>query len=647
MQNYLNSDSDNETNIQELFLLLWANKLLITFTCAVGILLGGYYAINTDKKYTSSATFKLNSATSAGIPITGEMGLLANIAGFNGGTESIISASQINGRIFIKKIDAKLDLQTDPYFNSYNSTKKVDPIWKSFIKRTIGWQQPTTNFEETIWQGITNKYSQNIFLNETDDGAFKIVVKHEDAVRAADIANAVMIEIISYKKVMKDSQQDKQLFYLSNTLAKALSELEIAQSNLKSFALENTAVPLESFAAESLKLEILREQFSRTTELYEAVSELSLMLKNGTTGQTDYLSLRQAYPIVDQVEFRRVLGQNEIISSWSWPELSSVTTVFDTLSERINRLQSQINMSEIDAERSSQALEVYGQLEREEKVAQATYTVLIEQVKSQSMAAGYRPTTSEIYEYAYPSIHPTEPNLRLSVMLGSVLGLLLGSVLAFVIAMKRDVYYSIKTLSAGVQARLNASNKTIRSLRNKSLFEANKQIKKKPKPVLRDISVEIHKGAAAQTVVTSSRAKMTSYEVAVALALTMQSDNINIAIINFSEKSQKLNLNNTQSSVGSFVVVEIEGKVSVLKPEANVKAIELVSQKDFLKNIQSLDSNFDLIFLCADDGDAISLLRALEGQQMFHLTIARTKYTKSDTLLTMSSLLQIQGLLHD
>ena len=80
--------------------------------------------------------------------------------------------------------------------------------------------------------------------------------------------------------------------------------------------------------------------------------QLSLILQNKTINQNDYLELRQKFPIVDQVEFRRVLGQNEIINSWSWPEASSVDAVFDTLSERKNRLQSQINASQINAERS-------------------------------------------------------------------------------------------------------------------------------------------------------------------------------------------------------------------------------------------------------------------------------------------------------
>ncbi len=48
---------------------------------------------------------------------------------------------------------------------------------------------------------------------------------------------------------------------------------------------------------------------------------------------------------------------------------------------------------------------------RDAKIAEATYTVLIEQVKSQSLAAGFKPETFKVFEYATPPLrhhHPKE-----------------------------------------------------------------------------------------------------------------------------------------------------------------------------------------------------------------------------------------------
>ena len=267
-------------------------------------------------------------------------------------------------------------------------------------------------------------------------------------------------------------------------MAKALSDLEASQSSLKQFALENSALPLESFAAGSLQLDGLREQLSRTSELHEAVVALSLMLQNKTTDQKSYLALRQQFPIVDQVEFRRVLGQNEIISSWSWPEASSVDAVFDTLTERKSRLQSQINASQIDAERSGLALETYAKLEREAKIAEATYTVMIEQVKAQSMVAATDLIRTEVYEYASPSISPSAPKRSLILALGAVLGLFVGAALSLVLALRRGVYYSKNSLITGAQARLTASVRALLPLRNKSLNDLNTMLVKSHAPFL-------------------------------------------------------------------------------------------------------------------------------------------------------------------
>jgi polysaccharide biosynthesis transport protein len=647
MQDFINSGSKDEINLGELFTTLWAYKLFIAGTCALGIVFGGYYALNADKEYTSTAIFKLSPEDNHGNSFGQEFAAIASIAGFGSGvTAQTLTTDQITGRVFIEKLDSKLNFRADPYFNTYNPNS-VDPIWKSLIKRAIGWQKSSINANEATWQAIITKYSDIVVLDVTQEGPVKIMVTHVNPQRAAKIANVIMDTIISSAKNNRNTELDQQLSYLSSTLAKALSDLEMSQSSLKQFALKNSALPLESFAAGSIQLDGLREQLSRTSELHEAVAALSLMLRDKTTDQMSYLALRQQFPIVDQVEFRRVLGQNEIISSWSWPEASSVDAVFDTLSERKSRLQSKISAVQIDAERSSLAVETYAKLKREAKVSEATYTVLIEQVKAQSMAAGYRPDKAEVYEYAYPSISPSAPKRSQILALGAILGLFIGAVLSYVLALRRGVYYSKYSLITAAQARHTASVRALLPLHNKNLNDVNRILVKKPYSVLRDLAVEIHKSTAAQVVVTSSRAKLTGNDMARALASYMQSDTITVAVIDFSSRAKKLNIDGEKLSIGSFFVDDSIGHVSVLRPDGDLAAMEMLSHKNFWKKTQSLNKSFDLVFLCADNGDAISLLSALEGQKIFHINIARIKKTKSETLTHMRSLLPIQGLLYE
>ena len=80
--------------------------------------------------------------------------------------------------------------------------------------------------------------------------------------------------------------------------------------------------------------------------------------------------------------------------------------------------------------------------------------------------------------------------------------------------------------------------------------------------------------------------------------------------------------------VGSFVISENVKHISVLRPKGDLEAIEMLSQKDFREHTQFLNTTFDLIFLCADNKNAISLLSALEDLKIHHISIARTRKTK-------------------
>jgi uncharacterized protein involved in exopolysaccharide biosynthesis len=648
MQDYRNPTPDDEIDLRELFILLWAHKILIASTCVFGIVCGVFYFQNVDKKFTSAAIFKLDNIDSIGFSFAEkEMGSLASLAGLGGMSDSSsLPMDQVSGRIFIQQLDTELNFQADPYFNTYNPDY-VDPIWKSIIKRAIGMQKTSTDVKEIAWQAIVRRYSKNVILAETKEESAQVLVTHVNPNRAAEIANGVMNRIISNAKNKQISKQEQRLSYLSSTLAKALGDLEVAQNNLKEFTLKNSALPLESFAAGSMALDTLREQLARTTKLHEAVAELSLMLQNKNIRYDDYLKLRQKFPIVDQVEFRRVLGQNEIISSWSWPEANSVDAVFETLSDRINRLQSDIDTLQKSAELSGQALETFAKLEREAKIAEATYTVLIEQVKAQSVAAGYQPNNTEVYEYASASTRPSTPKINQVLPMGAILGLIVGVILSFVMARIQDVYYSRKSLKAGAKARFTFNIRTLKNLRNKSLTNLNTMIVKKPYHILRDMAVEIHKSGTTQVVVTSSRSKLSADDTARALASFMQSDTMKVAVLNFSSRAKKLDVDYERLSIGSFVVTEHDGHVSILSPEDDLKTVELLSKKDFRESIDSLKSTFDLVFLSADNGVAISLLRALDEQKAFHITLARIRKTKSASLTQMRSRLQIQGLLHD
>lgn len=636
---------NDEIDLQELFLSIWAHKLFIIFICLFGIILGGYYAKISKKKFISEAVFKIEDEKNN--PFGEKFAIISGLIGTGSVNSDTLSTStdKFNGRVFIEVLDSKLNFKADTFFNKI-SHNQPDPYWKDTLKTLLGWKN-SNDHEEKIWQGIINVYSKNIILNQEDNGTYKVSVTHINPQRAANIANVIMSTIITNSINENNDTQDDALNYLSNTLAEALNNLEFAQSNLQTFTLENSAVPLKSFAQGSVKLDILREQLQSTVDLYDASVQLLSMIKQKKTTYENYLQLQKSFPIIDQVEFRRVFGQNEVISSWSWPKEDTVDIVKETLSDRKNRLKFQIETSQKNAERSGRAVETYARLQREVTVSEATYTVLMEQVKAQSVMANFRPDKTEIYEYASPAIRPFTPNYVLYLFLGASIGVTIGIFIALIIANSRKVYYSKKLLISDSRAKFVINSGFLRPFRGCDLAQTKSLLNRNSYPDIRNMALELNKFGANQAIFSSLQKKIKSMEVAHVLASYMQSDDLTFAVINFSNMQLPLENDDKSVTFGVFALYEKVNQVSILTSNTKKSLLESLSDPSFHNDLQKLEKEFDMIIMCADNRDVFSLLRFMEGQKVFHISVAKIKKSKSNDLRSLCRLLPIQGLLYE
>jgi uncharacterized protein involved in exopolysaccharide biosynthesis len=641
--------TDEEINFKELFGMLWASKFFILICCILGIISGGYLLLNADKKYTSSAFFEMGNDESS-LSSGANFEALANIAGLNGNIGASANNSlkeKIKGRVFIEKVNMRLDFINDVYFNRYKTSSVADPFWKTFIKFLISYKSVEQDIKEVVWQGIVKQYLKNVIVDISDENIITLRATHSEAERASEIVNTIMEVILNEDEEIKSKKANDQIVYLSDSLASALNDLELVQSQLKDFAVKNSALPLESFASGSLQLDSLRDQYVRTEELYDGVVALNFILQKNEYTNKDYLLLKNKFPIVDQVEFRRVLGQSEIISSWSWPEKKSVKPILDTLIERKKRLQSEIYISEKVANKSGKSLEIYSKLIREEKIAEATYTVLIEQLKAQSLFAGYNPNSSVVYEYASPSIVPSAPNMIIYIVLGAVFGIFIGCLTGLLIAHTKAVYYTSNLLINSVNADLVSNIKPLMFLRKKNIKQIFKEITKKPRLILRDLILEIHKFSTNTVVISSLDSKIKSFEFARIIAGHMYKSRHNIAIIDLSDSYKKKSLNVQKDVMGTFETCEIEENIRIFQLTDKIMSIEFLSQNDFIKDLQALKKSFDLVIISADNDDSLSLNRITSDEKVFHVILSRLKHTKRENLSKLMEIKPVQGLIHD
>ena len=97
----------------------------------------------------------------------------------------------------------------------------------------------------------------------------------------------------------------------------------------------------------------------------------------------------------------------------------------------------------------------------------------------------------------------------------------------------------------------------------------------------------------------------------------------------------------------SFINLENQESISILAPITNSNALDILSKREFVNKLKSLNKLYDFTFICAESSDADSLLLATQHLESYHLAIVKNKYTKAQILSQVNNLAPIQGLLYE
>ena len=223
-----------------------------------------------------------------------------------------------------------LSLDQDAFFQTYDPNLQ-DPVWKSVIKKMIGWQNLSENINTIIQDRIYENYLDYVVVSTTKAGAFEISVTHNNPKLAAEYANKLMEQIRQLIKQEENESKAFRLSYLAETLADAIQDMEDAQTKLKEYALGNSTVAQENFIAQSITLDNFRMERDEAVAFMTVLESLKEIIKVGDLSSSVYEELRTKSPLVDDVNFRRILGMSETISAWSWPSREIIQNVSDTL----------------------------------------------------------------------------------------------------------------------------------------------------------------------------------------------------------------------------------------------------------------------------------------------------------------------------
>ena len=632
MAHKFNDQQYDEINLSEFLASLWSHKILIGVITGLSIFLSGYYAITVDKTYTASAIFEIKESEPSGLNISGELGAIASLAGFGGkvssGFDSLIE--RLMEREFILIARQRLLLDNDPFFQTYNPSS-TDPVWKAIIKKFLGWQKSSQDEQAIIWQTVLKNYKKYVKVFETGGGAISISVTHQDPELSAQYANDLMEQVRQLIVQEDEKNKDFRLAYLAETLADALQDMENAQKNLKNYALENSTAAQENFITGSLTLDNLRMELRDANEFIATLKKLENLLQMGKPNMESYEALRVDSPLVDDVNFRRILGMSETISAWSWPDLETILNVTATLQDRIRGLNVEIAAIEENAKEFASNAEDLAKLTREMKIAEATFTVLTEQVKSQSLVAGFKPDTFKVFAYATPPLQPTSPKRNLILALGTVLGLFVGSAIGLINAFRKGVFYTQSSVISLARAQAAFPSHTFRRVARLSGDRLLKALNKRKPPSLDDVDVLL----ASKKLVYVFNTGATPSASQTARLLATQSFQSGRSVLLIDPTLKLTNDSKSQKEISGIQIINSEDSFDVSNGNGDSTFFRSIN---FEKQIKNLVSSYDQVIVCSDNQKSNAGLIALKPFDPALVVLTRLRKTKKNIIKNITSL---------
>ena len=513
---------------------------------------------------------------------------------------------------------------------------------ESQIKNLLGLGKIIQNEKLVIESRILGNYREYVSASPTEAGATEISVTHENPKLAAKYANQIMEQV--RQTVINEDEKSKEtrLSYLAETLADALQDMEETQKNIKNYTLENSTAAKENFIIETLQLDDLRVERREASEFLLVLDTLSELVNLGDLDADAYEALRLKTPLIDDLDFRRIMGMSETISAWTWPSLETIKGVSETLSDRISRLDVEIANIEESAISYAASAEDQAKLLRDAKIAEATFTVLTEQVKSQTLVAGFKPDTFTVFAYATPPLVPSSPQRNLVLAIGAVLGLFVGSALSIVTGIRKGVFYTRTSTFSAVQALVTLKISSLRRLVKLPTSKLLNTLELSKVTVLDEAQVNL---ADKQVVyVTNSNGRPSASQIGRLIALQSFRSGRKVLLFDLGTESNK---NGNEKSTMEIAGVAIKKSEEGFDQVQNYGGSAFFTSTNFGNQLKALIDTYDQVFICSDDEKSNAGLMAVKSFDPALILLTRLRKTKKANIQKIRSIHPISILFHD
>lgn len=440
-----NAPRDDEINLAELATSLVANwRTIITAGLTVACLAAGGAKLFITPTYEAKSIFAIEKG--------GRNGGLADLGGAAAALGLTIGAEKedklvfdrVKGRDFVIGLAQTTGLYDDPYFNP-----RLNPAKPSLIGWLFGVEPKTSWSDSEVDQAIVRQFEKSVELDTTKNDSLEATVAHVNPEAAAKIANAVV------KKVLNDTLDDqkskavREVSYLGEQLAKVQAEMDAAVMRLQEFSISRNALSVEDLVRRSSQLVKLRETRDLTKRMIEGASALIAAAANSDK-QAAVLS---AYPELLNFEFRlqaQMSNAETKVTDLSKGRLQQITQL---LAVRLTDIDTAVVSAEANAKISADEASDLMTLQRNVKVQESTYELLVEEYKARSVASGFQAANGLILQVAIPPLDRAAPKTLLIAVAGAFVGLVIGAVVAMTRSTMSGCLHTVRAIIAAIRPK--------------------------------------------------------------------------------------------------------------------------------------------------------------------------------------------------
>jgi capsular exopolysaccharide synthesis family protein len=436
-------EDDGTEQLYSLAATVWRGRWRVVMTTLMVVLLAGIYLLGfATPIFHSDVLLVLETREEQVVDLEGV------ISGLSSDTSVVQTEVEVLGsRGLAQKVVTRLDLASDPEFNPNLRPPTLIDLAVARAQRVIPFivSSPSApHSPEQLQAAVVAELLDKLTVQNVGGSlVFRLTVASTSSEKAARIANAFAEAYIFDQLQVKYDATRQATVWLTDRVSDLKFELEEAEAEVKRFQSQTDLIDAENLAVLDRQMKVVRER------LDTGRSDLAL----ARTAQIQLEEMKDPIALLDTTGdalLRRLIpegelnaGQQAAVDARVGQILARARLETDRATNRVDALETSLNMLQRQIDAQSTDLIALGQLVREAEANRLLYEYFLNRLKETSAQQGIQQADSRVLSDAVAPIMPALPRKPLSLAAAGLIGVLAG--IALVLSRAATTGFGLRT----------------------------------------------------------------------------------------------------------------------------------------------------------------------------------------------------------